>query len=166
MSDYAVYNLSCAKGKPQKSQLITCKTNFGNSLFMESHYLVGWSFRYFFEWKVKPQAPQSKCKYGASSSKRSSRRYLWQRYGKINRLLEQTNKLKQFLHINCHPCSFSLYPEKKLKLHLTKNELINQKNIRTCFCMLIVMSMASLSIRMNILSFIWQDKWISWTLEM
>jgi len=64
MSDYAVYNLSCAKGKPQKSQLITCKMNFGNSLFMESHYLVGWSFSYFFEWKVKPQAPHQNVNMG------------------------------------------------------------------------------------------------------
>ena len=43
--------------KPQASQL-TWKTDDGNVLFMEPHYLVRWSLRSSFEWKVKSQISQ------------------------------------------------------------------------------------------------------------
>ena len=42
---------------PQTSQ-ITFKTDIGNVSFNESHYLVRWSFRYSFAWKMKSQASQ------------------------------------------------------------------------------------------------------------
>ena len=49
--------------KPQASQL-TWKTDDGNFLFMEPHYLVRWSLRSFFEWKVKSQTSQLKWNIG------------------------------------------------------------------------------------------------------
>ena len=42
-------------------------------------------------------------------------------------------------------------------------ERLSPLKIHTCFCMLIIMFVAALSIQMIILSFIWLDEWISWT---
>ena len=49
--------------KPQASQL-TWKTDNGNVLLMEPHYLVRWSLRSSFEWKVKSQTSQLKWNIG------------------------------------------------------------------------------------------------------
>ena len=42
-----------------KTSQFACKTDIGSGLFMNSHYLVRWSIRYSFEWKVKPQSSHS-----------------------------------------------------------------------------------------------------------
>ena len=64
---------------------ITFKTDIRNVSFIESHYLVRWSLRYSFEWKIKPQASQLTYKndfrnlFFPAFGRRGSRRYFWPR---------------------------------------------------------------------------------------